>query len=293
MAKKKKRTGYVAQDGSKAYFDRLAQQGVQQNNPAGTAYLMGSNELGYGVVAAYDGNNNFLGFVRGNLGNGVRVNYNPDGSASGITMPGDPPPSDPPPTTPKPPPPDLNAIPEDEQYRLDQAARQRALNTALANYGASEDALSSDYGISFGRYGADQFDAQGNKIASSGDVNFGSLALPDASRYDADRGFDTANPFSRASKLNQAFTSNRKISTGSYANRGLLTSGAYGRQQYRDADRYQGGIRALQGEFAQRLGEYRNQRIQARNDYETGNIDDRRQLIQRALQQYQLNNPSA
>lgn len=280
MAKKK--TGYVRQDGSKAYFDRLAQQGVQQNNPPGTAYVMGSNNLGYGVVAAYDAANNFLGFVRGNLNDGVRVNYNASGAATGITMPGETPPAGPPPETPKKPvtPFDPNAVPEDEEYKRSVAARQRALDTALAGYKESEDYLSSDYGIRFNRQG-------------SGDVDFTSFALPDQSQYDADRGFDTSNPYSRASRLNQAFTTNRKVSTGSYANRGLLTSGAYGRAQYRDADRYQGGIKSLQNEFAQRLGDYRNQRNQARSDYTSGTLEDRRALVDRALAQWQLNNSSA
>lgn len=195
--------------------------------------------------------------------------------------------------TPPPPTFNFNNVPDDPQYTLDRAARERALQTSLATYRAGEDAAASDFGIGFNRYASDVTDAQGRVIARQGDVDFSSFRMPDQSRYDADRGFDTANPFSRASLLNQAFTTNRKMSMGGYANRGLLTSGAYGRAQYRDADRYNRGASDLQKEFAGRLGEYRAQQNQARSEFDTSSIDDRRQLVQRALQQFQLNNPSA
>lgn len=187
----------------------------------------------------------------------------------------------------------FNNVPEDDQYRLDREARRGALQTSLAGYEAGENSAAYDYGIGFDRYASDVTDAQGRLIARAGDVNFSTLRMPGQSQYDADRGFDTANPFSRASRLNEAFTSNRKISMGGYANRGLLTSGAYGRAQYRDADRYNRGASDLQKEFASRLGEYRAQRGQAYSNYDTSNIDDRRQLVERALRQFQLNNPSA
>lgn len=78
------RTGFVRQDGSRAYFDRLAQQGVTSNNPPGTAYVMGSSNLGYGVGVAYDASGKPIGFVRANLEDGARVDYNAEGAAVGV-----------------------------------------------------------------------------------------------------------------------------------------------------------------------------------------------------------------
>lgn len=278
--------------GSKEYFDSLrTNYGVSEGLPPGTSYITGSNNLNYGIGAAYDANDQFLGFVRANIGEGYKAYYNPaTGAPLSITGPGDAPP---PPAAPPPPKFSFDNIPEDEQYRLDREARRGALQTSLAGYEAGENAASSDYGIGFDRYASDVTDAQGRLIARTGDVNFSTLRMPSQSQYDADRGFDTANPFSRASLLNQSFTTNRKMSMGGYANRGLLTSGAYGRAQYRDADRYNRGASDLQKEFASRLGEYRAQRGQAYSNYDSSNIDDRRQLVERALRQFQLNNPSA
>lgn len=284
--------GYAPQ-GSRAQQNNLVAQGVTDSLPAGTAYVMGSDNLGYGVAVAYDSTGNALGFVRANLAGGARVDYNPSGQAVNIASAGSGPPTsgggggD---TKPKF---SFDNIPEDSQYRLDREARLGALKTSVAGYEAGENSAAYDYGIGFDRYASDVTDAQGRLIARAGDVNFSTLRMPGQSQYDADRGFDTANPYSRASRLNEAFTSNRKMSMGGYANRGLLTSGAYGRAQYRDADRYNRGASDLQKEFASRLGEYRAQRGQAYSNYDTSNIDDRRQLVERALRQFQLNNPSA
>ena len=287
--------GYAPQ-GSRAQQNNLVAQGVTDSLPAGTAYVMGSDNLGYGVAVAYDSTGNALGFVRANLAGGARVDYNPSGQAVNIAGPGSGPPTSGGGegsggnTKPKF---SFDNIPEDPQYKLDRAAREQPLRTSLAGYEAGENTASYDYGIGFDRYASDVTDAQGRLIARAGDVNFSTLRMPSQSQYDADRGFDTANPFSRASLLNQSFTTDRKMSMGGYANRGLLTSGAYGRAQYRDADRYNRGASDLQKEFASRLGEYRAQRGQAYSNYDSSNIDDRRQLVERALRQFQLNNPSA
>lgn len=281
------RTGYVRQDGSDAYYKRLAQQGVQQNNPPGTAYLLGSNNLGYGVVAAYDANNNFIGFVRGNLGDGVRVDYNADGSAAGISTPSNPTPRPEPPASE---PPKFSFNSQDEQYVNDLAARRRAFDTMLANITASEDTLGSNYGFGFQRYETDQYNPQGVLVARAGDVNQTTLSTP--TNYDQQTGLDTANPFSRASLLNQSYVQANRVGEGSYANRGLLTSGAYGRSLNRNAQNRAQSFDTLQKDFASRLNEYRNQRQGGYSQYDTDRTNLYRDAFARQRDTFLANNPS-
>jgi hypothetical protein len=244
------KTGYQAQDGSRAYNDRLRQQGVMDNNPAGTAYVMGSNSLGYGVGAAYSADGTFLGFVRANLNDGVRVNYNPDGSASGIQMPGQAPmPAQP---APPPAPPAFNGYTPDSFYNdalaTIAANRQRALDAATEG----ERSLANDFGLGITQ------DDTGARFT-------GQWAASDASRG----GIDPSNPFSRASLLNKSYFVAGRMGEGSYANRGLLTSGAYQRNQQRDAFRFEAGKDQLLKQFASGLQGYRQRRADAQSQYDT------------------------
>lgn len=268
----RRRTGYVRQDGSRAYYDRLRQQGVMDTNPAGTAYLMGSNSLGYGVVAAYDANNQFIGFVRGNLGDGVRVNYNSTGAATGVQMPGDPTPK---PEAPAPDPKQFDFYAPDSTYQssLDTIAanRKRALDAATEG----EKALAGDYGLGITQ------DNTGAKFS-------GTWAASDPTRG----GIDPSNPFSRASLLNKSYFTAGKIGEGSYANRGLLTSGAYQRNQGRDAFAFESGKDQLLKQFASGLQDYRNRRSQAETDFSNQGLSARDSLYSRNRDLYDRMYPS-
>lgn len=275
-------TGYVGQNDSRAYYNRLAQQGVQQNNPAGTAYLLGSNNLGYGVVGAYDANNNFLGFVRGNLGDGVRVNYGADGSAAGIQMPTKPssliapnvggvigaPGGDNGKSK-------FDFASPDSQHQTALAIlaenRDRALNAA----NAGEKSTAYNYGL-----GITQDD--------NGATFSGQWAGSDPNQG----GIDPSNPFSRASLLNKSYFTAGKVGEGSYANRGMLTSGAYQRNQGRDAFRFESGKDSLLKDFASQLQAYRQQRADARSTYGTGVIGANTDLYNRNVDLYNRTYPS-
>ena len=219
------------------------------SNPPGTAYVMGSGDLGYGVAVAYDANGTALGFVRANLGNNVRVDYNPDGSAAGISTPSNP---TPPPAPEPPKPPAFNGYTPDSFYNDAMATlaanRQRALDAATEG----ERGLSQDYGLGITQ------DDTGAKFT-------GQWAASDASRG----GIDPSNPFSRASLLNKSYFVAGRMGEGSYANRGLLTSGAYQRNQQRDAFRFETGKDQLLKQFASGLQSYRDRRSQAQSDAET------------------------
>lgn len=265
------RTGYQAQDGSREYNDRLRQQGVMDNNPPGTAYLLGSNNLGYGVVAAYDANNNFIGFVRGNLGDGVRVNYSPEGQPTGISTPSNPAPPPPPAT----PPPKFDGYTPDSFYNdalsTIAANRRRALDAATEG----EKSLASDFGLGITQ------DDTGAKFT-------GQWAASDASRG----GIDPSNPFSRASLLNKSYFVAGRMGEGSYANRGLLTSGAYQRSQQRDAFRFESGRDQLLKQFASGLQSYRDRRSQAEIDAENQRRQAGTDLFGRNRDNYDRTNPS-
>lgn len=82
-------------------------------------------------------------------------------------------------------------------------------------------------------------------------------------------GIDPSNPFSRASLLNKSYFAANKVGEGAYANRGLLTSGAYQRSQQRNAFGFEQGRDQLLRQFASGLQGYRNRRSQAESDAET------------------------
>ena len=93
------------------------------------------------------------------------------------------------------------------------ARRQQSLNAATEG----ERALSNDYGLGINQDG-------------SGATYTGQWAASDQNQL----GIDPSNPFSRASLLNKSYFVAGKVGEGSYANRGLLTSGAYQRSQGRE-----------------------------------------------------------
>lgn len=290
MAKRKKppKPGYAPQ-GSRAQQNNLVAQGVTDSLPAGTAYVMGSDNLGYGVAVAYDSTGNALGFVRANLAGGARVDYNPSGQAVNIASAGSGPPTPAasPPTTP--PPPKFAFNNQDEQYVNDMAARERAFKTMLANTTAGEDTLGSGYGFGFRRYEADQFNPQGVLVARAGDVDQTSLSTPTQFNQE---GLDPSNPFSRASLLNQSYVRAGRVGEGSYANRGLLTSGAYARSLSRGAENRAKSFDSLQKDFAARLNDYRNQRESGYSQYNTDRTNIFRDAFARQRDTFLANNPS-
>lgn len=130
------------------------------------------------------------------------------------------------------------------QKALDSLAKQRVAALNAASEG--ERSLASDYGL-----GITQND--------SGATFTGQWAASDPGRL----GIDPSNPFSRASLLNKAYFVAGKVGEGSYANRGLLTSGAYQRNQGRDAFRFESGKDQLLKQFASGLSDYRQRRADA------------------------------
>ena len=159
-------------------------------------------------------------------------------------------PTAPPPTTPAPPKFD-GYTPDsfyDEAMSTIAANRRRALDSATEG----EKALAGDFGLGITQ------DDSGAKFT-------GQWAASDATRG----GIDPSNPFSRASLLNKSYFVAGRMGEGSYANRGLLTSGAYQRNQQRDAFRFEQGRDQLLKQFASSLQGYRDRRAQAESDAET------------------------
>ena len=270
------RTGYRRQDGSRAYFNRLSQQGVMNSNPPGTAYVMGSGDLGYGVAVAYDANGTALGFVRANLGNNVRVDYNPDGSATGISTP----------SNPVPRPGSGGGGDDKKRPAFDGYAPDSFYNDAMATLAANrrraldaategERGLAGDYGLGITQ---DDTGATFSGQWAASDPNAG--------------GIDPSNPFSRASLLNKSYFVAGKVGEGSYANRGLLTSGAYQRNQGRDAFRFESGKDQLLRQFASGLQGYRQRRADAQSQYDTSRNQASLDLYGRNRENYDRMYPS-
>lgn len=178
---------------------------------------------------------------------------------------------------------------QDEQYVNDMAARERAFKTMLANTTAGEDTLGSGYGFGFRRYEADQFNPQGVLVARAGDVDQTSLSTPTQFNQE---GLDPSNPFSRASLLNQSYVRAGRVGEGSYANRGLLTSGAYARSLSRGAENRAKSFDSLQKDFAARLNDYRNQRESGYSQYNTDRTNIFRDAFARQREAFLANNPS-
>lgn len=151
------------------------------------------------------------------------------------------------------------------------ARRQMALNAATEG----ERSLSNDYGLGINQ------DASGATYA-------GQWAASDPNQL----GIDPSNPFSRASLLNKSYFVAGKVGEGSYANRGLLTSGAYQRNQNRDAFRFEGGKDSLLKSFASQLQDYRQRRAQADADARSGQSQASYDLFNRRRDEYDRMYPS-
>jgi hypothetical protein len=151
------------------------------------------------------------------------------------------------------------------------ANRRRALDAATEG----EKGLASDFGLGITQ------DDTGAKFT-------GQWAASDATRG----GIDPSNPFSRASLLNQSYFTAGRIGEGSYANRGLLTSGAYQRSQQRDAFRFESGKDQLLKQFASGLQSYRDRRSQAESDAEYRRQQASTDLFGRNRDNYDRTNPS-
>lgn len=238
--------------------------------PGGTTRIVAK---GNGVAMAYGPQGQFLGVVRADLAPDVEVSYDGNGTPTGIKTPGD---SNAgsggsaggdsapaPPAGPKP-------IPEDETYTASAALRGRTYDTSIGNIRDAENQSALSYGLSFARNDQDQIDPTSIKMPS----------------FSADSdGFDPANPFSRASLLNRSYFTGNNIATGSYANRGLLNSGAYQRSLQRNTLGYQQGTDSLLKDFASRLAEYKQQRSDAATTRDLDLNNDRRDLLSRIAAQ--------
>lgn len=145
------------------------------------------------------------------------------------------------------------------------ANRQRALDATTEG----ERGLANDYGLGITQ------DADGAKFT-------GTWAASDANQG----GIDPSNPFSRASLLNRSYFTAGRVGEGSYANRGLLTSGAYQRSQARDTFRFEGGKDSLLKSFASSLQDYRQRRAQAEADARASQQQASYDLFQRNRDNY-------
>ena len=174
-----------------------------------------------------------------------------------------------PPAPPSPPRPAFDGYAPDSFYNdaIAQIAarRQMALNAATEG----ERSLSNDYGLGINQDG-------------SGATYTGQWAASDRNQL----GIDPSNPFSRASLLNKSYFVAGKVGEGSYANRGLLTSGAYQRNQSRDAFRFEGGKDSLLKSFASSLQDYRQRRAQAEADARAAQSQASYDLFQRRRDEY-------
>ena len=142
----------------------------------------------------------------------------------------------------------------DSLYTTQKQNNQTAYEAAMAKIAAQRASTASEYG----------FDANTGAAADNVDVS---------------------NPFSRAAMLNRSYAQNQAASSNSYANRGLLTSGAYASAVGEDARGYAQGTNALQSEFAQRLADFRNSETDSQTSLQTGNTGAYGELMGRRMQQ--------
>lgn len=146
---------------------------------------------------------------------------------------------------------------------------------ALASATEGERSLANDFGLGITQ------DDTGARFT-------GTWAGSDA----AQGGIDPTNPFSRASLLNKSYFTAGRVGEGSYANRGMLTSGAYQRNQQRDAFRFESGKDQLLKQFASGLQGYRDQRSNAQNNYSSGQSQAGLDLFGRNRDNYDRMYPS-
>ena len=185
----------------------------------------------------------------------------------------------------------------DDPYTTAEGQRQRALASMLDSARGGEATTGLDYGFGFTRYAADVKDAAGNVIHRAGEVDQTSYTQPTSfTSGDTVGGYgntDPNNPFSRASMLHKSYANANNVSSGSFANRGQLGSGAYQRAQGRNTMGYDQGRDSLLKGFAARLGEFQGQRNTAYNTNDTTAATNSRDLFDRRLAQYNANYPSS
>ena len=202
------------------------------------------------------------------------------------------------PATPPPPPrPTFDGSSPDELYTTAEGQRQRALASMLDSARGGEATTGLDYGFGFTRYAADVKDPAGNVIHRAGEVDQTSYTQPTSfTSGDTVGGYgntDPNNPFSRASMLHRSYANANSVSSGSFANRGQLGSGAYQRAQGRNTMGYDQGRDSLLKGFAARLGEFQTQRNTAYNTNDTTGNTNSSDLFQRNLSRYNANYPSS
>ena len=185
----------------------------------------------------------------------------------------------------------------DDLYTTAEGQRQRALASMLDSARGGEATTGLDYGFGFTRYAADVKDAAGRVIHRAGEVDQTSYTQPTSfTSGDTVGGYgntDPNNPFSRASMLHKSYANANNVSSGSFANRGQLGSGAYQRAQGRNTMGYDQGRDSLLKGFAARLGEFQTQRNTAYNTNDTTGNTNSSDLFQRNLAKYNSTYPSS
>lgn len=308
-----------------------APKGVSSVPPPGTAYISRpassansrNSKLAPGIAIAYNAAGQPIGVVSSAINEGVAVTY-ADGKPTGFQYAGptgqlqgpmdqngdgvvDPRPAagaatDPPAEESARPKFDFNA--PDPTSTMGEAQRRAALQAIVGLNGVGgsafggENATGSDYGYGFTRYAADVKDDAGNVIHRAGEIDMGAgFTGPDSfSSGDTVGGFgntDPNNPFSRASMLHRSYAAANDVSSGSFANRGQLNSGAYQRAQGRNTFGYEQGKDSLLKGLAARFGEFQNQRQGAYNAYDSSGLTNSNDLFGRNTARYDRQYPSS
>ena len=188
---------------------------------------------------------------------------------------------------------------EDPAFTTAEGQRQSALRSMLDSATGGEATTGLDYGFGFNRYAADVVDPNDSTrvIHRAGEVDQTSYTEPTSfTSGDTVGGYgntDPNNPFSRASMLHKSYANANNVSSGSFANRGQLGSGAYQRQQGRNTMGYDQGRDSLLKGFAARLGEFQGQRNTAYSTNDSAGLQNSNDLFQRNLAKYNANNPSS
>ena len=142
----------------------------------------------------------------------------------------------------------------DPLYTTQKQGNQSAYEAGMAQIAADRQSAASNFG----------YDATTENVADNVDVT---------------------NPFSRAALLNRSYAQQQAASTGSYANRGLLTSGAYAAAVGDDARGFAQGSSQLKAEFAQRMMDFRKNETDANLTLGRDNTSALGDLTTRRMQQ--------
>jgi hypothetical protein len=164
-------------------------------------------------------------------------------------------PSAPPAATPAPPPPaPTDYLFPDEAYTQEIAGYGNSRNNIFAAIAAQRIATGEQYGV---------------------DVNSGLIK----------DNVDVTNPYSRAAMMNRAYASNKAGNMNSYANRGLLTSGAYARRIEAAAQTNNQNRQGLENDWTNaRLG-WLSQENNADADLARSKVAAQRALMERRMTQ--------